>query len=299
MIINNDNIRFLNTVYNAAFKRGLEGGVPPMWKRYATSVPSSSRKNLYAWLGQFPKLREWVGDRQVLSLMNNGYEIENKPFESTVKVPRVDIEDDEYGVYSPLMEQMGYAANYFPDEELFGLLNNGFTTDCFDGQPFFDADHPVGIAGQTGMTTVSNVQTGTGPAWFLLDISRPLKPLVWQWRKQPEFISKVDPRTSDDVFMKNEFVYGVDLRAGMGFGFWQMAAASQQPVNAANVEALYTGMTMLTSNEGRKLGIKPQVMLCGPSTYFIARALIEAQMISATSNTLYKIIELVNVPWLD
>ena len=61
-----------------------------------------------------------------------------------------------------------------------------------------------------------------GSCWTL---SRPLKPLVWQWRKQPEFISKVDPRTSDDVFMKNEYLYGVDLRAGMGFGFWQMAAA--------------------------------------------------------------------------
>ena len=121
MIINNDNIRFLNTVYNAAFKRGLEGGaadVEALLRRRCLSP----RKNLYAWLGQFPKLREWVGDRQVLSLMNNGYEIENKPFELTVKVPRVDIEDDEYGVYSPLMEQMGYAANYFPDEELFGLL---------------------------------------------------------------------------------------------------------------------------------------------------------------------------------
>ena len=43
--------------------------------------------------------------------MNNGYEIENNPFESTVNVPRDDIEDDEYGVYGPLMEQMGNAAN--------------------------------------------------------------------------------------------------------------------------------------------------------------------------------------------
>ena len=48
-----------------------------------------------------------------------------------------------------------------------------------------------------------------------------------------------------------------------------------------------------------KLGIKPNVMLCGPSTYFQARALIEAQMINATSNTLFKLVEIVNVPYLD
>ncbi|MBU3890095.1 Mu-like prophage major head subunit gpT family protein [Methylosinus sp. KRF6] len=75
--------------------------------------------------------------------------------------------------------------------------------------------------------------------------------------------------------------------------------ASRQTINSANVQAAYTAMTQLRSNEGRLLGVKPQVMLCGPSTYFAARALIEAQVIDATSNTLYKLVEIVNVPWLD
>jgi phage major head subunit gpT-like protein len=214
-----------------------------------------------------------------------------------VSVPRDDIEDDQWGVYGPLMEEMGRAAATFPDETLFGLLNAGFSTKCFDGQYFFDTDHPVGDPGFE--TVVSNFGGGAGPAWFLLDVSHALKPLIWQLRRKPDFVAKVDPRQSDHVFMTKEFVYGVDMRAGAGFGFWQMAYASRQAVTAANVEAAYTAMTQFQSNEGRKLGIKPQVMLCGPSTYFAARALIEAQMINATSNTLYKLVEVVNVPWLD
>ncbi|HEY8136257.1 MAG TPA: Mu-like prophage major head subunit gpT family protein [Methylocystis sp.] len=298
MIINHANVEFLNTAYRANFQRAFDG-VSPMWTRFATEVPSSTKTNMYAWLGQFPKMREWIGDRQIKSVVAKGYEVPNKPFEATVSVPRDDIEDDQWNVYGPLMEAMGMSAGSFPDEEMFGLLNAGFTTLCYDGQNFFDTDHPVGIPGQTLVRSVSNYQAGTGPAWFLLDISRPIKPMIWQWRRKPQFISKVDPKNSDHVFMTKEFLYGVDLRAGKGFGFWQMAAASKADVTAANVIALYTAMTRLESDEGRKLGIKPQVMLCGPSTYFAARALIEAQIIGATTNTLYKIVEVVNVPWLD
>lgn len=296
MIINQANVEFLNTAYRANFQRGF-GGVAPMWPRFATEVPSSTAKNVYAWLGQFPKLREWIGDRVIEHLRVDGYEIANKPFESTVSVPRPAIEDDQWNVFGPLMEAMGSSAAYFFDEELFGLLNAGFSTKCFDGQYFFDTDHPVGKPGFE--TTVSNFGGGAGPAWFLLDLSHSLKPLIVQVRKKAEFIAKVDPRVSDHAFLRNEYVYGVDLRAGFGYGFWQMAYASKQAVTAANVTAAYTAMTQLQSNEGRKLGVKPQVMLCGPSTYFAARALIEAQIIDATTNTLFKLVEVVNVPWLD
>ena len=43
---------------------------------------------------------------------------------------------------------------------------------CYDGQNFFDTDHPVGEQGS--QETVSNVQTGAGPAWYLLDTTRPV-----------------------------------------------------------------------------------------------------------------------------
>ncbi len=294
MIINEANIAFLTTAYKAAFKDAF-AGVQPMWKDFATLVPSMTATELYAWLGQFPMLREWIGDRVHQSMRADGYQLSNKDFEATVDVPRNAIEDDQYGVYTPLMEQMGQAAATHPDVEIFGaLLANG---KCFDGQAFFDPDHPVGMPGEE--RTVSNVQAGAGPRWYLLDTTRPLKPLIYQKRREYDFVSKVDPRVSDRVFERKEFTYGVDGRMAAGYGFWQMAFMSQAEVTAANVEAAYTAMTSQQSNEGRKLGIKPNIMACGPSTYFAARALIEAQMINATSNTLYKLVDIKLVPYLD
>ena len=62
MLVNDDNIRFLSTAYRADFNRGWKG-VAPLWQRFATSVPSASRKNLYAWMGDWPELQPWIGDR--------------------------------------------------------------------------------------------------------------------------------------------------------------------------------------------------------------------------------------------
>lgn len=298
MIINQSNLNFLTTSLKANYQNGFKG-VEPKWQRVASMIPSSTKTNAYAWLGQFPMLRQWVGERQYQSMLLSGYELTNQKFEATVTVKRDDIEDDQYAVYGPLFTEYGRAAATHPDIEIFAAIQNGESGICFDGQPFFDADHPVGIEGQTPMTTVSNDQGGTGPRWYMLDTSRALKPFIYQKRTEYEFTAKFDPKTSDQVFDMDEYIYGIRGRMAAGYGFWQMAARSAQPVTAANVEALYTGMTTLQSNEGRKLGVQPNILLCGPSTYFTARALIEAQMINATSNTLYKLLEIVNVPYLD
>jgi len=62
-------------------------------------------------------------------------------------------------------------------------------------------------------------------AWFLLDTSKPVKPLIYQERKAPTFVSQVD-LNSDDVFNRRKFKYGVEARAAGGYGFWQMCVGS-------------------------------------------------------------------------
>nr|WP_255327039.1 Mu-like prophage major head subunit gpT family protein [Pseudomonas aeruginosa] len=88
-------------------------------------IPSTTASNTYGWLGQFPKLREWIGQRVIKDMAAQGYQITNKLFESTVGVKRTDIEDDNLGVYGPLMQEMGRAAGAHPDELVFALLKAG------------------------------------------------------------------------------------------------------------------------------------------------------------------------------
>ncbi|MCY9771153.1 Mu-like prophage major head subunit gpT family protein, partial [Paenibacillus alvei] len=67
-------------------------------------------------------------------------------------------------------------------------------------------------------------------AWFLLCTTKPLKPLIYQNRKEAKFVA-MDRDTDENVFMRKQFLYGVDGRSNAGFGFWQMAYGSTGEVD--------------------------------------------------------------------
>ena len=109
MIINHGNLAILNQSFSAAFAGGLAMAAP-MWSEIATLVPSTTREQKYGWLGKITKFREWIGERQYQNLVAHDYAIKNKTFENTVSVGRDEIEDDQYGVYKPVIEQLGQDA---------------------------------------------------------------------------------------------------------------------------------------------------------------------------------------------
>jgi phage major head subunit gpT-like protein len=297
MIINSPNLKILTTGFKGNFTSGLALAVSA-WKMVATEVPSSTGENLYPWLKALPGMREWIGARQIKNLEAQGYRIANKKFESTVGVSRTTIEDDQYGVFSPAMQLMGEAAGRQPDETVFATLASGFTSNCFDGQFFFDADHPVTNADGTEVS-VSNMQAGAGPAWYLMDTSGVMKPLIFQNRQAPRFIAKDNPE-DHRVFEYDEFTYGVDSRNACGFGFWQKAFGSKAPLNQANFEAAYDAMIAFKGDGGAKLGIKPTHLFCGASNRAAAEAILAKQNLAGgESNLNYQRVKLEVLPWLD
>ncbi|WP_130651575.1 Mu-like prophage major head subunit gpT family protein, partial [Candidatus Williamhamiltonella defendens] len=201
-------LKILFTGYKTCFQKGL-GMAHPQYNKIATVIQSSTASNTYGWLGQWPGFREWVGDRVIKNMEAHSYQILNKAFESTVAVKRTHIEDDNLGIYAPMMEEMGRATAVFPDELVFPLLKAGFNSECYDGQYFFDADHPVNrqMDGQGEDISVSNVLIDAsykGDAWYLLDTSRALKPLIYQERKKPQFI-RMTQEEDEAVFMRGEY----------------------------------------------------------------------------------------------
>lgn len=65
--------------------------------------------------------------------------------------------------------------------------------------------------------------------WFLGCTNKALKPVIFQERKPLKFQSFVDDNDLN-VFLKNEYLYGVDGRHNVGFGFWQLMAGSDGTV---------------------------------------------------------------------
>lgn len=298
MIINKANLTALFVAFKAAFNQGL-GAADSQYERIATVVPSTTGIEEYGWLGKFPKMREWLGDRVINGIATHGYSIRNKPFELTVGVPRTNIDDDQYGIYTPMMTEMGQAAKEQPDELVFGLLKAGNSSLCYDGQNFFDTDHPV-IDENGNTITHSNYDDngGAGQTWYLLDTSRSLKPIIFQDRKKPNFVA-LNKEDDENVFMRAEYVYGVDARNNVGFGFWQLAYASRKPLTAENLQAAYTAMAERKGDNGRTLNIKPRLLVVPTGMKFKAAEILTAAQIAGTDNIMKGLVEVMDSAWLS
>jgi phage major head subunit gpT-like protein len=152
-------IRALNTTFNGIFRDAYDSA-PVFYTDLVTPTPSSSKSNTYGWMKKIPQMRRWVGERVIHGLSSHGYQIENEDYELTLGVDRNDFDDDNLGQYDPLMRMMAQNAAEHPQRLLIDLLNNGHLSSatCFDGQNFFDTDHPVS-AEKPGLGTQSNYQT--------------------------------------------------------------------------------------------------------------------------------------------
>lgn len=254
--------------YRAEFQKAfLEA--KPQWSRIATLVPSTTASNIYAWLGQFPVLREWIGARVLKAMSTGDYTVVNKKYEGTVGVQREAVEDDQAGVFVPMFNEMGRAAAYHPDHLVFSALSLGFGNKCYDGQNFFDDEHPVypDVAAEGTPQLVSNMDvpsSGAGPTWYLIDDTRALKPIIFQERTKPELESKTNPANSDHVFNNDEYEHGIRYRCNAGYGLWQLAYASRQPLDADYYGKARAAMQSFKADGGRSLKVKPKLLIVPP-----------------------------------
>jgi phage major head subunit gpT-like protein len=272
MIVDHHSLSLLFTGFKANFKRGEELA-KPMYKAVAMEIPSGTSAEEYDWLGAAEGMREWVDDRVIASLGSLQYEIVNKDWEQTIGVDRNKIEDDTHGHYSPMFQRMGEAAELHPDELCFGLFNTGLASLGYDGVPFFSASHPCmrnPVPASHPGVQANLHSNGSGPYWYLLDLSSTLKPIIFQSRKKRQFVAK-HSLTDDNVFHQKKFLYGVDARYNAGYGLWQYAFASNRDLTEANVEAAMTAMTGLYADNGKPMNVSPTHILVPTTLQFGAK----------------------------
>ena len=282
MIVNSGNLRVLYRAYSAAYREGF-GQAPADHMAFTLETRSMSRTTEYGWLGQYPGLKEWVGERTLRGIAEHGYAIRNRKFEATIEISRDDIDDDQYGVYAPMFAEMGRAAAAHPTELAFEALATGHETACYDGQYFFDTDHP----GHDG-ASVSNVSAAGGAtAWYLMDCSRMIKPIILQKRRDYH-MAYMDSLDDEHVFKFDAFRYGVDGRCNAGYGLWQLAYRSTQALTATNYEAARTVLHNMVGDEGRPMGVMPTHLVVPPSLEGDALELLTAERNAAGATNVWR-----------
>lgn len=143
MLVNQQALQGITTGFKTIFNK-VFNETKVDWDKIATKVPSETGEESYKWLGKIPRMREWIGDREIQNLTGSDYTIKNKDFELTIGVDRNDIEDDKIGIYNPVIQDIAQSTATFPDTLVFKLLADGFANKCYDGQPFFSDGHKIG-----------------------------------------------------------------------------------------------------------------------------------------------------------
>jgi phage major head subunit gpT-like protein len=284
MIVNAQTLAALRVGFKTEFQNAFDA-VEKQQDRVAKTVRSTTALNTYGWLKDISGLREWIGPRVIDNMSEASYTLVNKHFEKTVSVNRNHIEDDNLGMYSDGFTMMGDGAARLPEELVFGLLKAGFNTNCFDGQFFFDTDHPIMLADGT-MGTYANTDGGSGAPWFLLCTKRPLKPIIYQERKAPNFVAR-DKETDENVFDRNEFVYGVDMRCNVGFGLPQLAWGSKQTLNATNYATARAAIINMKGDGGKPLGLIPDLLVVGGALEGAAKGIVQSQLVNGGESNVW------------
>lgn len=141
MLIIPSNMNDLFRTFTTAFNKAQQAAAGRVGKFGATvedlafimSVTGAS--TTHAWMEQIRGMREWIGPRAVGNIKAGGLTVVNRNFEATVGVPVPAIDDDQYGVYAPIIAQLGSAGEQLWKQLLIeAMLGNA---NWADGNPFF------------------------------------------------------------------------------------------------------------------------------------------------------------------
>lgn len=126
-------------------------------------VMSDQALETYAWLGNAPGLREFVGSRTTKELAENSFTISNKDYEGSIAIKSKDMRRDKLGMIDIRVNQLAERVLDHPAKLLTTLLLAGASSLCYDGQYFFDTDHAEGSSGTQSNSISVDIATTTAP----------------------------------------------------------------------------------------------------------------------------------------
>jgi phage major head subunit gpT-like protein len=112
MDINRQSLQVLFQGLSTQFKLGLQN--PPMVEaltRLTTPTTSETAAEVFGFMMRTMGWKEWPKntDRQLQNVKSDLWRVESLTYESTVAIPFQDLADDHLGLYSPMVQYLGYA----------------------------------------------------------------------------------------------------------------------------------------------------------------------------------------------
>ncbi|MBK8913588.1 MAG: Mu-like prophage major head subunit gpT family protein [Phycisphaerales bacterium] len=145
------------------YRRLEEHAQNAWWTRLAMRFASDQGSETYRWLGMVPQVREWVGGRRVRPLRANGVTIENRVWESTIRVDADEARRDKSGQLLVRVNEMARRVASHPNALISSLIQSGLTAAGYDGVPFFSESHVEGDSGTQSNIVSASMADLSGP----------------------------------------------------------------------------------------------------------------------------------------
>lgn len=117
----------------------------------------------YKWLGQVPRMREWLGGRQAKGFNDFSHVIKNRPYEASLGINLPDFERDKTSQVLTRIGELADAANIHQWSLIADLMQKGESQACYDGQFMYDTDHSEGDSGTQSNDITAPAVAPTAP----------------------------------------------------------------------------------------------------------------------------------------
>lgn len=149
------------------FESNLQALVVDEWQRVTPNLvwdgfmklrTSSTSKELLEWMLTTAQIHPEGdgGNKRFDDIVSISHEIKNEDFGAALVLKRNHIEDNQIDRAGQWARHIGSAGAYWPQQQMFELINNGKTNLAYDGKPFFATDHPVNPH-NTGLSDYANL----------------------------------------------------------------------------------------------------------------------------------------------
>lgn len=142
----------------------LDDGNPDWTNDLGLRIDSNNDTENYAWLGSVPGLHEFIANRRYDELKEYSFSITNNDFESNILLWKKELRRDKLGMIQARVGQFGDRVRSFPAKLFSDLMINAESALCYDGQFYFDTDHPVGSTGSVQSNDITaSATSATAP----------------------------------------------------------------------------------------------------------------------------------------
>lgn len=145
----------------ADFFPRLESAMEEIWApRVSVVIDSDRETEEFAWLGQVPVMREWVGGRHEESLNKYSMTITNTKYEATLAISLDDLRRDKTGQIRQRVGDLAVRTATHWNDLLATFIDNGEAGTsglAYDGQFFYDTDHNESGTNQSNDLTSTEI----------------------------------------------------------------------------------------------------------------------------------------------